>query len=506
MSNANQIACNRLSKTLAFVDLPASGKNQSLIPMQLEMKTRCEKCGVALHPDGEAYICSYECTFCSACSSDAQGICPNCAGELIRRPKRSAALADSKPRDPEPPQHNRPWLIWVVSFAVWTFLALVATGTIYEMYRTAGRANFKETLFLQFGQILPYAPLTPFVFALAMRYPLQRKNWVRRSLLHLGFALVFSVLHVMMRALTPYAVWDPQSRHWVSALWDARTHALTWQWPKLQMLFYANVLDDITGAYVPIVLISQAIGYYQRLREREFRTSQLEIQLAKSHLQVLKSQLQPHFLFNTLHSISALMHTDVRAADKMMTRLSDLLRMTLENNAAQLTTLSRELEFVNGYLEIEKVRLEDRLSVVLDIAPDTLDAQVPSLLLQPLVENAVKHGISRQSEGGEIRIGASHDDRNLYLKISDNGPGFGDAGGSEPTGGSESSTGLGLRATRDRIKTLYGGEQSLDIRELPHRGVEVCVRIPFRPDPRLLMYGQIPEGLEEPAGESSSGA
>src|SRR5208282_1999087 len=150
--------------------------------------------------------------------------------------------------------------------------------------------------------------------------------------------------------------------------------ALRVHWPKLRTLYVSSVFDDITDAYVPVVFIGYAVSYYQRLREREIRTSELEVQLAKSHLQVLKSQLQPHFLFNTLHSISALMLTDVRAADKMMTRLSDLLRMTLDSNATQITTLSHELEFVAGYLEIEKVRFEERLSVVLDIAPDTLDA------------------------------------------------------------------------------------------------------------------------------------
>jgi LytS/YehU family sensor histidine kinase len=282
----------------------------------------------------------------------------------------------------------------------------------------------------------------------------------------------------------------------MSALWDVQTHAFRVQWPQLKMLFFSNVLDDVTGAYLPIVLIAHAISYYTTLREGEFRTSQLEIQLTKSRLQALKSQLQPHFLFNTLHSISALMLTDVRAADTMMTRLSDFLRMTLENNATQVTTLSRELEFASGYLEIERVRFDDRLKVVLDIAPDTLDAQVPSLLLQPLVENAVKHGISKRSDGGEIRIGATHDDRNLYLRITDSGPGLG------ADGNSELKDGLGLRATRDRLKTLYGNEQSLDIREVPEGGVEVRVWIPFRTEPRLLVYDLVSEGRGAATGPS----
>jgi len=399
-------------------------------------------------------------------------------------------------RDPHPPHPQRPWLIWLVSFAVWTFLALAATGTIYEMYRSVGRGSLKETFFLQVSQMFPYALLTPFVFALAIRYPVQRANWMRRSLLHLAWGVAFSALHVAMRAATPYGFWDPQSRTWMSAIWDAHTHAVRLQWPQLQMLFFSNVLDDVTGAYLPIVLIAHVISYYKILREREIRTSQLQIQLTKARLQALKSQLQPHFLFNTLHSISSLMLTDVYAADRMMTRLSDLLRMSLESDATQITTLSRELEFANGYLEIEKVRFDERLRVVLEIAPDTLDAQVPTLLLQPLVENAVKHGIAKRSEGGEIRISATHDDHSLYLKISDSGPGLGDGGNFEQKGG------VGLRATRDRLKTLYGGEQSLDIRELPERGVEVCVSIPFRTEPRLLVYDLVSGGRESAAGQT----
>lgn len=138
----------------------------------------------------------------------------------------------------------------------------------------------------------------------------------------------------------------------------------------------------------------------------------------------MKSQLQPHFLFNTMHSISALMLTDVNAADRMMSRLSDLLRMSLESAGTQITTLNRELEFVHCYLDIEKVRFEERLHVIFDIAPETLDAQVPHLLLQPLVDNAVKHGISKVPGGGEIRITVSTQNGELKLKIEDNGHRF----------------------------------------------------------------------------------
>jgi LytS/YehU family sensor histidine kinase len=187
----------------------------------------------------------------------------------------------------------------------------------------------------------------------------------------------------------------------------------------------------------------------------------------------LKSQLQPHFLFNTMHSISALMLTDVNAADRMMCRLSDLLRISLETADTQITTLNRELEFVTCYLEIEKVRFEERMKVIFDIAPETLDAQVPHLLLQPLVDNAVKHGISKLSVGGEIRITVRRQDNELQLQIKDNGPGVRKTG-------TLATNGRGLRITRERLESLYGQKQSLELVSPPEGGVTIRVCIPFR--------------------------
>jgi len=351
--------------------------------------------------------------------------------------------------------------------------------------------TFSSTLALELSQILTYAPLTPLAFALAIRYPVQRGNWISRSSLHLAAGVVFSVAHITMRALTPYGTWDAHAGKWVSAIWDSQAHAFRIKWPVFQTLFYGNVVDDIMFTYVPIIVAGHAVSYYQRFRARELRSSQLEVQLATAHLAALKSQLQPHFLFNTLHSITALMHTDVRAADSMMARLSDLLRMSLDSSA-QITTLSHELEFVGGYLEIEKIRFSDRLKVVLDIAPDTLDAEVPHLLLQPLVENAVRHGVSRLSSQGEIRISASHDEQNLHLYITDNGPGlaeFPDHPARE---------GIGLSATRERLRTLYGEDQSIEIKNAPEGGVEVHLKLPFRPVARPMDM----QGIESMSAQS----
>jgi two-component system LytT family sensor kinase len=448
--------------------------------MRLQMKTQCAKCGVALSADGEAYICSYECTFCSPCASESQGRCPNCTGELARRPRRTAPASGIENTNPEIAWVSRPWLIWTVSFGVWTLVALAASGSIYELWRSRGYPmTLASVLGLEFSQILTYAPLTPLTFSLAIRLPIQRGNWARRSLLHLLFALTFSVAHTTLRWVTPYAAWDARLGGFVSGIWNSQAHAFAIKWQIFENLFLTNVVDDITGTYLPIVLVAHALSYYRRFRDRELHSTKLEMQLAKSRLNTLKSHLQPHFLFNTLHSISALMLTDVRAADKMMARLSDLLRMSLENSEIQMTCLSREMEFVAGYLEIEKIRFEERLNIVLDIAPETLDAQVPSLLLQPLVENAIRHGIARRSSGGDIWITAGRDGQDLELRVKDNGPGLVKAADAL------TGTGLGLRTTRERLQTLYGSNQSFEIHAAHNQGVEVCVRIPFQIEPRL---------------------
>ena len=439
------------------------------------MKTECEGCAQRLQRDGEAYICSFECTFCHDCAINTQCVCPNCGGELVRRPRRShPALTEEESGNAQPHITERTGLIWAASFGIWTFVSLAATATIYQLYRPInGGSPLGHIAGMEFSQILTYAPLTPFAFAFAMRYPVRRANWIKRSLLHLGGGLVFTLGHIALRAATPYGYWDPESRQWESALWSSHAHAFRAPWAVFKSMFLGSVVDDVTGVYVPIVLIALAVSYYRWFRERELHATQLEGQLAKAHLQTLKSQLQPHFLFNTMHSISALMLTDVNAADQMMSRLSDLLRISLETAGTQITTLNRELEFVNCYLEIEKVRFEERMNVILDIAPDTLDAQVPHLLLQPLVDNAVKHGISKLRSGGEIRVSAHVEDSELLLEIRDNGPGVKNLA-------SHRSDGLGLRITRERLESLYGQNQSLELVSPPDGGVIVRVCIPFR--------------------------
>jgi two-component system, LytTR family, sensor kinase len=438
------------------------------------MKHACEGCGVPLSADAEAYVCSYECTFCLTCYFNRQKTCPHCGGELVRRPRRVGVAGANVLPMATSLDSPRSSIIWAVSCGVWIFVALAASLTIWQLYRSTDMPmSFTTTMWMELSQILTYAPLTPFAYAFANRYPIRKHNWGRLSLLYIAAGLLFCLAHVLLRGITPYAIWDSKYREWGSAFWNSHSHRVMIQWAGLQKLFLYNVVDDITGTFLPIVLVAHAVSYYRKFQDRELRATQLEGQLAKAHLQSLKSQLQPHFLFNTMHSISALMLTNVQAADRMITRLADLLRMNLESAGTQITTLSRELEFVNCYLGIEQVRFEDRLALTFDVSPETLDAQVPLMVLQPLVDNAVKHGISRLPKGGKISISSYLQSGDLKLEVRDNGPGL-------ATAGTERGGGLGLRVTRERLETLYGADQSIVLASPPDGGMSVLVTIPFQ--------------------------
>jgi LytS/YehU family sensor histidine kinase len=194
-------------------------------------------------------------------------------------------------------------------------------------------------------------------------------------------------------------------------------------------------------------------------------------------LQALKMQLHPHFLFNTLHSISALIPRDPEAADAMLGQLSDLLRLTLDRIGTQEVPLKEELDFVQKYVEIERARFGERLQVEFDIAPETLDALVPNMLLQPLVENAIRHGIARKVDGGRVDVVARREDDELGLVVRDTGAGLAeDAPGL--------TKGVGLANTRSRLEHMFGARHSIDFSEPPGGGVAVKIVIPFASDPR----------------------
>jgi LytS/YehU family sensor histidine kinase len=235
---------------------------------------------------------------------------------------------------------------------------------------------------------------------------------------------------------------------------------------RLVYVFHQNL-----ATYWIVVAATQGYLYYSRYRQGEVRAAQLSAQLAQAQLQALRMQLHPHFLFNTLNAISTLVHKDPEIADRMIARLSDLLRLTLENIGVQEVRLAKELEFLERYLDIERMRFADRLEVRMQIAPETLDARLPYLILQPLVENAIRHGIAPRSAPGRIEVSAERKDGMLVLTVKDDGPGIAET---------NPKKGVGVSSTRARLERLYGAAHRFVLQNGAQGGLIVTLALPFQ--------------------------
>ncbi len=230
--------------------------------------------------------------------------------------------------------------------------------------------------------------------------------------------------------------------------------------------------------YAAIVGATWTLSYSRLSRERELRASQIKTRLLSARLEALKMQLHPHFLFNTLNSILPLVFRDRDAASRTVVRLSDLLRLSLQNEGSDLIPLRKELELLKVYLEIQQTRFQDRLTVRLDVEPGIADALVPNLILQPLVENAIKHGIAARPGSGRVEVHARREAEKLHLLVRDDGPGPRDAAAAV-TSRRPSEGGVGLRNTRDRLELLYPGRHEFEFRAAPDRGCEVALTFPL---------------------------
>ena len=304
-----------------------------------------------------------------------------------------------------------------------------------------------------------WAVLVPGMLWMARRYRFGRHTWPKAAAMHALGVIVFTFMH----AVLTIAMRVP-----IQSYFDRPTGFLA----SFQELFFLY-FDWEMMTYWAIVGLSHAIDFHNEAQERELTTAQLQTRLAEASLQSLQRQLHPHFLFNTLHTISALMHRDPEAADAMLAQLSDLLRLTLERVGTQEVALKEELDFLAKYLEIEQTRFGERLQIKLDIHPDTLDAAVPNFLLQPLVENAVRHGIAQKIGGGRVEISARRDGDELVLVVRDTGPGL------SPEKRTALYTGVGLANTRSRLQHLFGDRHRFEFDEPAGGGLAVRIAIPF---------------------------
>ncbi|MCP4723839.1 MAG: hypothetical protein GY863_02325 [bacterium] len=349
---------------------------------------------------------------------------------------------------------------YVYIFGIFILLAIFFSGETYFSYLLEGKTiSFLSNLKLSLTNWLVWAVLSIFIIMLARRVPIDLKNWYYSIPLHLIFAFSFAAVHAFIFHIVAMMIKS-------APIWD------------LHMILVQLIKEIVFNMLVYWIVIGLCMltDYQRKNREHVLRTSQMETQLAQAQLEVLKMQLHPHFLFNTLHAISALVKKDPALADRMIGRLGDLLRMTLDRSGEQEILLKEELEFLKLYLEIEKTRFQDRLNVNLNIDKNALDCAVPNLLLQPLVENSIKHGIAKKSSAGEININTEFKDNKLKITINDNGSGL------RESADTQLKEGFGLSNTRKRLEQLYGDQHRFYIENSESGGVNVTLVIPCRKD------------------------
>jgi two-component system LytT family sensor kinase len=348
---------------------------------------------------------------------------------------------------------TRRWLIVAWTWIGWTGLALFLGISSSLAYLAIGNpARWSLTIRMSLAEVYVWGALAPLVMRLARRFAFTRATLWRSLIVHGVAGLVVSAVKLIVDQVLRKLLFGFDGYVLITSL-------------APNLLFYWG-----------IVAAAHGFAYYHSSRERELKASTLEARLAQARLQLLQMQLHPHFLFNTLHAISELVHEDPDTADRMIAGLSELLREALHASDVREVSLRRELDLLAHYLEIQRVRFGDRLRIEIDVDPRAMDALVPHLILQPVVENAIRHGIGARVVQGRVRIAARALGETLQLDVDDDGRGL-DAAEATP------GAGVGLGNTRERLQTLYDGEGRLTIEERSEGGTRVRLIVPLRVAP-----------------------
>jgi two-component system, LytTR family, sensor kinase len=368
----------------------------------------------------------------------------------------SARVVGSRPSPAAPLVPGRPRTVWLIVLAGWTVVGLgyFLSSAFAAPEEDQPTTAWARLLLFSVGTAWIWAALTPPVLWLTRNATLAPGNRARSAGVYvvtgIGFFVASGVLEWILGLATGMATAE---QFWSTLLFEC--------------------LATRVLAYLAIATLGRTAYYFALYRTRQLHLSELETRLVRTHLQVLKMQLQPHFLFNTLNAVAELVHTEPDAADLMITRLGRLLRLSLDNAGHQVVPLRQEIDFLRVYLEIEQVRFQDRLQIVWDVAPETLEAAVPTLLWQPVLENAIRHGVTPLAGRGRIVIASRREGDDLVLEIRDNGTGL--------PAGPAPREGVGLRNIRERVYQLYGSRAAFSLGPAPGGGTVATLRLPFTP-------------------------
>jgi two-component system, LytTR family, sensor kinase len=344
----------------------------------------------------------------------------------------------------------RRWQTWALSFLGWTIYAILDSAGSYALLIARGeRPVLDQVVIWNFAEAYIWVLFTPLIYAIALRYSFNDHSWKKALAIHIPLSLLVATL----------------------GAWLLIHMAMLLGWSDTAIPFRTRLLG-LALQDLPRYFVTLGVAYFVRFREREAESSQLETRLAQAQLEILKSQMEPHFLFNALNSIATLTRVDPASAERMTLKLAAFLRVSLDCAGFQEIPLKQELDFLQNYLDIQQTRFRDRLTIHLNVDPNLLSTPVPSLILQPLVENAIRHGIAKSAAPGRVDITAALDHDSIKIEIADNGVGI------TPTS-TEVHEGFGIRNTRARLQQLYGDHQHFHLENAPGGGCRVRLTIPL---------------------------
>lgn len=357
---------------------------------------------------------------------------------------------------------ERRWVQWILYFLIWTAAGLffASESSLWGRYIFKSPVTWDQALKTNLSFYYIWACIAPLVLWLGKRFRFERGSRFLSLVIHVPTSALLAAVQLLIAEIVV---------QWFSTEPLQLYEAFTAIERTFVVYFHVNLLT-----YWAILGIGYGREYYRKFREREVRAAQLRTQLTQAQLQALKMQLHPHFLFNTFNTISSLMHRSVDDADRVLARLGDLLRYSLHNVGVQEVALREELDFLQRYLEIEQARFEDRLRVRITVEPAVLDYMVPNLILQPLVENAIRYAVAPRAKGGSIEISAREIIGSLRIAVLDDGPGL------PPDYDLLAREGVGLRNSRERLEQLYGEQHRFILTNRSPKGLEVALVIPIR--------------------------